>query len=250
MTTLSSKRTIKNQGKFALPNIIELCEFITYQERDKFQKQDFEEGLPAAKLAIVNFFEELFRVKEQYIENNLLEKSGQIIVELLHQDEPFPDSDEEQAQGYDPATRSLNCVHGVAMHSLIAYGLFCERKRKIEMGGKGAPMMIPLLKETLTEKLDKIKDPSLAVHSVLGWYFPQFIYLDKEWALENREGIFPLEEILAKYWKSAWSAYIRFSDVYTNVFPELLRQYQRALEELPDSNNNQGLDRSDQQIGF
>jgi hypothetical protein len=240
------EKAVKNQEKFALTNVIALCEFIVTEEKDKFQKQELEEGLSSAKLAIVQLLEELFRVKEPYIENDLLEKSGQIIVKLLHQEEPLPDN--EQATGYDPATHSLNCVHGVAMHCIVSYGLYCERKRKKEKGDKGVPVMIPLVKETLTEKLDKTKNPSLAVHSVLGWYFPQFIYLDKEWALENRDKIFPIKTEMATYWQAAWSAYIRFSDVYVNVFPELVRQYQRALEELPILEKKQGLDRSDEKM--
>jgi hypothetical protein len=114
----------KNQDKFPLTEVVALCEFIANQEKDKFQRQEFEEGLPAAKLGVVQLFEELFRNREPHIENELLEKSGQIIVNLLHQEEPFPDN--EDAQGYDPATHSLNCIHGVAMHSLVSYGLYCE----------------------------------------------------------------------------------------------------------------------------
>ncbi len=239
------QNAVKNQGELPITQVIKLCEFIANQEKDKFQRQEFEEGLPAAKLAVVQLFEEIFRNREPYIENELLEKPGQIIVNLLHQEESFPDN--EDAQSYDPATHSLNCIHGVAMHSLVSYGLYCERKRKQEMGDKGEPIMIHIVKETLTEKLDKTKNPSLAVHSVFGWYFPQFIYLDKKWALENREQIFPADG-MTKYWQAAWSAYIRFSDVYTNVFPELINQYQRALKEFTPSQKRQGLDRSDEQM--
>lgn len=240
------ENAVKRQEKFELDGIIAVCEYIVKQEKEEYQRGEFEEGLPAAKLAIVQLFEELFRAKEPHIRDDLLERYGQVIVELLRQQEPFPDN--EDAHGFDPATHSLNCVHGVAMHSLVSYGLYCERKRKHEADNKGTPIMIPLLKETLTEKLDKTKNPSLAVHSVFGWYFPQFIYLDKEWALENRERIFPIESEMAKYWQAAWNAYIRFSDVYTNVFPELINQYQRALEEFTASQKRQGLDRSDEQM--
>ncbi len=240
------KNAIKSKRKFALTDVVTLCEYIVNQETDKFQKQELEDGLSAAKLAVAHFLEELFRVKEPYIENDLLGSCGQIIALLFLQVEPFPDN--EDAQGYDPATHSLNCVHGVAMHSLVSYGLYCERKRKKEMGEKGTPVMVPLMKELLTEKLDKTKNPSPAVHSVLGWYIPQFIYLDKEWALENREKIFPIETEMIKYWHAAWSAYIRFSDIYTNVFPELVGQYQRALEELSILEKKKGLDRSDEKM--
>ncbi len=240
------ENAVKSHEIFELKNVISLCEFITHQEKDNFSKQRYEEGLSSAKLAIVQFFEELFRVKEPYIESDLLEKSGRIIIELLHQNEPFPD--DETAQGYDPATHSLNCLHGVAMHSLVAFGLYCERKRKKETGDMGQPAMIPIMKETLTEKLDKEMNSSLAVHSVLGWYYPQFIYLDKEWAIDNQGKIFPLEPEMAKYWQAAWSAYVRFSDVYTNVFPELIKQYKRALEELSTLEKEPTHDRTDEKM--
>lgn len=231
------ENVVKKQERFELDGVIAVCEFVVNHEDEKYQRSDYEGGLPAAKLAVAHLFEEIFRVKEPYISNELLERSGKIIVELLHQQEPFPDN--EDAQGYDPATHSLNCVHGVALHSLVSYGLYCERKRKKDASDKGEPVMIPLVKEILTQNLDKMKNPSLAVHSIFGWYFPQFIYLDKAWALENRERIFPAETEMRKYWQAAWYAYIRFSDVYTNVFPELIAKYQKALEEFQTSEKSQ-----------
>ena len=136
------QNAVKNKENIELTKVITLSEFIVDQDQDKFQKQQLEEGLglPSAKLAVVHLLEELFRVRNTDIENDILGKSGQIIVKLLHQEEPFPDN--EQAQGYDPATYSLNCVHGVAMHTLVSYGLYCERTRKKVMGDNGTPVMI------------------------------------------------------------------------------------------------------------
>jgi hypothetical protein len=237
---------IKNKGEIELIDVITLCEFIVDKEKDQFPKQEFEEGLQAAKFAVANFFEEIFKIKETDLEDDLIEKSGKLIVSILGQEEPFPDN--EAATGYDPAMHSLNSLHGMAMHCIVSYGLYCQRKRKKEMGDEGKPIMVPLVKEMLTKKMDKKNDPSLAVHAVLGWYFPQFIYLDKDWALENREKIFPIGTGMAKYWQAAWSAYIQFSDVYTNVFPSLLVQYKRALNELPNEDKKQGFDRSNEQM--
>jgi hypothetical protein len=237
---------VKNQKRFNLANVISVCEYITTQEKDEFDKQEHEEGLPAAKLAVVNFFEELLKITETFIEDDLLERTGQIILKLFTQVDPF--LADEANSGFDPAMRSLNSIHGMAMHCIVRYGLYCERKRKKENGGKGEPVMVPFVKETLTAKLDKAKNPSPTIHSVFGWYFPQFIYLDKAWALENRERIFLGDPEMVIYWQAAWSAYIQFSDVYTNVFPELTKQYKRALEELPSMKSRQGLERIDEKM--
>jgi len=236
----------KNQEKFNLPNVITLCELIANEEKDKFEKQDLEVGLIAAKLAVLNLIEELLRVKVPYIEKEVLGKIGQIIVKLLHQDDPY--TRDEMGDDFDSATRSLNSTQGKAMHCLVSYGLYCERNRKKEMGDEGKPEMVPLMKINLNEILDSEKNSNLTVHSVFGWYFPQFIYLDKEWAVKNREKIFPVEPEKVNYWRAAWTAYIRFSDVYTNVFPELISQYQKALEEIISIGKEQGFDRLDEKL--
>ena len=237
---------IKNQEKLALGDVVKLCEYITNQEKDEFPIQEFEPGLPSAKLAVANMLDQLLKVKEPYIEDELLDRIGKIIIDLLNQVEPG--LDEEQESGFDPATHSLNSSRGKAMHNIVMYGLYCERKRKKDQGEEGEPVMSPLVKEALTEKLDISKDPSLAIHSIFGWYFPQLIYLDREWALENRDRIFPLEPDKVDYWQAAWSAYIRFSDVYIAVFPELITHYQRALDELPDLDKGQSWDRVDEKL--
>ncbi|KAF5434969.1 hypothetical protein C5S36_04090, partial [Candidatus Methanophagaceae archaeon] len=237
---------IKNQEKLALSDVIKLCEFLTGQEEDEFPKQEFEPGLLSAKLAVANIIAQLLRNKESIIDDELLDRIRCIIVDLLNTEEQG--IDEEDDSSFDPATRSLNSFRGMAMHDIVIYGLYCERRRKTDQDEEVESVMSPFVKEALTERLDKSNDPSLAIHSVFGWYFPQLVYLDRQWALENQELIFPLESDKKDYWHAAWSAYLRFSDVYTDVFPVLITSYQRSLEELTDLDKDQSWDRVDEKI--
>ena len=148
----------------------------------------------------------------------------------------------------DAATRSLNSIRGQAMHALIMFGLYSERKRKADGGDKESPVMVDLVRNELENKLDKSKDDSLAVHSVFGWYFPQLLYLDEDWTLANLDKIFPHEEGKIQYWLAAWSAYIRFSDVYTNVFPKLIPNYQFSLQILEIEQKANTYDRLDERL--
>lgn len=245
---------IKNKEAFPIDEVIALCEHITETQEDAFIKERFEPDLIEAKLASVKLIEAILRTNEPNIENSLLDRIGKIIISLLNQDDRLTDKgpeeykSEEEYQKMDPATRSLNSVRGMAMHCLFLYGLYCERKRKKEEGKDTKPVLIPLVKDALSEKFDKKKDPSLAVHAVMGWYLSKLIYLDRGWSIQNLDQIFPVDDNLIAYWRAAWSAYIRFSDVYTNVFPELISQYQRALKELPDVSKEQGLDRVDRKV--
>jgi hypothetical protein len=254
------KNALKAKQTFSIDKIIELAEYIVEVEKDPFEQQEYEPSLPAAKLSAASFIMEFLRTKEPYLEIDLLERIGALILKLLWEDDPFLDEEVDITDprhldtrtlntNLDAATRSLNSIRGQAMHALIFYGLYCERKRKGEQGEDTPPELVPLVKDALEEKLDKSKDSSLAVHSVIGWYVPQLIYLDKEWTKENLSKIFPLsEEAVLQYWLAAWSAYVRFSDVFTNVFPELIRHYQFAVNLLSFENKADSFERIDENL--
>jgi hypothetical protein len=250
---------IKSGQKIRFDQVIDLFEFILSVKEDKFEKQQYEPDLSYAKLAVANLLEQFLRTREPYIDNELLARIGQVIL-ILANEEPDPFLDQEIVElnpieidirtlntNLDAATQSLNSIRGVAMHCLISYALYSERKRKAEGGDKDKPIMIALVRDALTEKLDKERDSSQAVHAVLGWYFPQLMYLDKEWAVENLEKIFPLNRNSIQYWIAAWSAYIRFSDVCSNVFVYLVDHYRLAIDLLPNQ-KAQAFDRIDESL--
>jgi hypothetical protein len=249
---------IKANQQIRFDRVIDLCEFIVNLKGAKFEKNRYEQGLSQAKLTIAHFLEQFLSTKELYVDNGLLERIGHVIFLLLEeQDDPFliqevdnePNKIDTQTLNInqDAATLSLNSIRGVAMHCIISYAFYSERKRKAEFGNKDNPIMVPLVRDELTAKLDKTQDSSTAVHAVLGWYFPQLMYLDKVWATENLGRIFPLSQELSKYWVAAWSAYVRFSDVYTSVFPHLIDHYMFAIELLP-SQKSQAFDRIDERL--
>ena len=64
----------------------------------------------------------------------------------------------------------------------------------------------------------------------------------------NRDRIFPTEPDKDIYFRAAWSAYIQFSDVYTNVFPELMDLYRKSLEELPYQEKRSAWSRLDERL--
>ena len=250
---------IKAGLQIRITKTLELCEFILDMHEDNFEKQQYESGLSHAKLAVAHFLEQFLRTKEPYADKEALDRIGQIILLLgKEEDDSYLDKkvDEQNPNeldtrtlntNLDAATQSLNSIRGVAMHCLISFALYSERKRKDDGGEKDTPVMVSLAKNSLTEKLDKNIEPSLAVHSVLGWYFPQLMYLDKAWSTENLERIFPLRQEGLQYWIAAWSAYVRFSDVYNNVFPYLIEHYKIAIELLPQQ-KTQAYDRIDERL--
>jgi hypothetical protein len=211
--------------------IIRLCEYVVDQKNDKFYDSsgDHEPGLIEAQLEVARMLEEALRSDDPYLNRDQLNRIRSLLIILSHHSDPK--KDEDIGTSFDPFTQSLNCVRGEAMHGIIHYSLYLVRQQgKINNEKLKRGFLEKEIQDLLDEKLDISTDPSLAVHSIFGAYFPQLQYLAREWVEENSPKIFPDEIEKASYWKAAWNAYLFTSNVYKDVFPLLVTHYQRGLK--------------------
>jgi hypothetical protein len=81
---------------------------------------------------------------------------------------------------------------------------------------------MPEVRQVLDEHLTT--DPSIAIHSVYGRFFPWLVVLDKAWGNENRTTIFD-----GAAGSVAWEAYVTFSPAYDEVAGLLAPYYDRAI---------------------
>jgi hypothetical protein len=210
--------------------ILNLCQFIAQMKEDPFaeDREHYESGLRAAQIEVANLLESILKINGTYLEEDLIEQIRRIILLLLQNPDPKPEAEKES--DFDPFTRSLNCVRGKAMHDLIQIAKYIDRKRKDEAVEKEhKPSLEPSIRDMLEEKLDKDKDPSLAVHSVFGSFLPLLHYLSSDWLQKNLLLIFPEAPEYCDYWQAAWDAYVSFNNVYRAVFKLLRPQYNRAI---------------------
>ncbi len=136
-------------------------------------------------------------------------------------------------EAYNASTKALNTIRGRAMESLLRLELYKASLRREELGEDATPIFDDWAKEIISDKLDQTMDSSLGVRSVIGQFVPRLMYLDKDWTLENLPQIFPASEFLSIYWLAAWSGYVGLADVWKAIFPALISNYQRAINELP-----------------
>lgn len=159
------------------------------------------------------------------------------VVDLLLRNQD-PNDQTLDEENWDPATKSLNTVRGLAMHALVKIAKRenkrLEEEAKIE-GSKYKPLLDLFVKNRLEKHLDKEADGSLAVHAVYGMYTPLLDYLDGEWLESNIKKIFPSEKKLHVFWLGAWDAYVSFNRVYQDVFDLMIPQYQKAVSMLSQS---------------
>ena len=172
----------------------------------------------------------------QEIPSSLRSDVWEVIGSLVEDLDPTPDHEERfGGQNMDPATLSLNTVRGDAMHQVIRYALWWRRHLeripdtvRLDSGFDE----LPEVRSVLERHLDPDIDPSDAVHSVYGQWFPWLWLLDREWAESHVDLVFPEGEADQPFFWSAWGAYVVYCEAYTDVLPLLRPKYAHAVRQL------------------
>lgn len=159
-----------------------------------------------------------------------------ILNPLTDDSEPTPEYEARYGGSniMDPATLSINTARGEAMHAVVRYGLWVHRHFEkfpdaADRIQRGFDEMLEV-RDVLDKHLDVARDPSLAVRSVYGQWFPWLVLLDKSWARGSVWRIFPSGESEKRYQDAAWETYVIFCSPYDEVFEVLRDQYLVAVE--------------------
>ncbi len=148
-------------------------------------------------------------------------------------DDPEPAPEDEAERSLNVATDSISSVRGNALHAVIRYALWVCRSVAGPNGANAVrPSMdtIPEVRRRLDWHLDPANDPSLAVRSVYGQWFPHLALIDEDWAERNVERIFPRRHPALR--AAAWETYLRFCPAYDTPFKMLRGQYAAAVDRM------------------
>lgn len=151
-------------------------------------------------------------------------------------DDPDPAPEDEAERTLNVASDSISCVRGNALHAVIRYALWVRRSLVDPDRPKGVrPSMntMPEVRRRLDWHLVPANDPSLAVRSVYGQWFPHLALIDADWTRRNVERIFPQGRATLR--NAAWEAYLRFCPAYDTPFKMLRGQYADAVHRLATS---------------
>lgn len=233
------REAVKKGQSIGWPTVLGLCRWVMDQPREILGRiseyADLDPGWVWTRKAIA----ELLSV-------GLEEGTGCIPIghrhsvwQILHSlsDDPEPTPEYEARYGgsnMDPTTLSINTTRGEATHAVVRYGLWVHRH--LERLPDGADRIqrgfdeMPEVRDVLDKHLDVARDPSLAVRSVYGQWFPWLVLLDKSWARGSVWRIFPSGESEKRYRDAAWETYVIFCPPYDEVFEVLRDQYLVAVE--------------------
>jgi len=221
---------------------IELCEKLL-REESILQSMSRVEGETWvwARNRIVDLLEEGIKKPERAIPIDCLPRVRDLL--LLLSDDPDPDLESDRPkEGWsgheDPATVAINHVRPEALSNLILYALhrikLIGKTEEDSFEGPGPQRIEEIVREKLTQKLDKKDDPSWAVHSIYGRHLWMLYWLDKDWVEANIDKIFPEKETdeNISYYVAAWDSFVVFNPFNTAMIEMLYPKYARAIDYL------------------
>jgi len=215
--------------------VLELCAWILKAGRsnlDAAQDAEAEQQWGRARRQVAGLLSRGLAQGAAQIPHGERRRVWRVLTVLAEDPDPTPEHEERCREGnMDPVTLSINTTRGEAIHAVVRYALWVEGAHA-GSGRFAAMTSVPEVKRLLERHLDPTADPSLAIRSVYGQWFPQFVRLDKDWARRIAPRIFPHEPELGAYFDAAWSAYIVFNRASTDVFEVLRDAYALAVKRL------------------
>ncbi|MEP0884653.1 hypothetical protein NDI49_24190 [Trichocoleus sp. ST-U3] len=173
---------------------------------------------------------------------NLRSKVWNTLKPLTQDPDPTPERETRYGgSNMNPSELSINTVRGEAIHTVVRYALWI--RRHFEQTADGAKALLrsfdemPEVRQVLDTHLNPDQEPSLAIRSIYGRWFPWLILLDPNWTTQNVAKIFPEDETLSDLRIAAWESYIIFCSVYDNVFEVLHEEYSYAVEQINATEN-------------
>ena len=233
------EESLKQKKTFEWYPVLQLCQWVVEQSREipgrrvYYHEADPDWGWTRKEIA--RLFSTGFEDIDGAIPFELRKNVWRILQPLT--DDPEPTSEYEEKYGganMDPATLSLNTVRGMAMHAVIRYALWVRRninkKQSTQQQLQHNFEEMPEVRGVLESHLDIQKEPSVAIRAVYGFYFPQLVLLDHEWAKSRASLIFPMDN--QEYFDAAWNTYVTFCKADDQVFEILREQYHYAANRI------------------
>ncbi|MBE2269021.1 MAG: hypothetical protein IAE80_12385 [Anaerolinea sp.] len=239
----------RDDKPFEWESLLELCNWVTHlpieSESEKVTDEDTDPDWSWTRGTIDNLLEIGFQ--KSAVPFNLRDRTWQILQILVEDPRPAP-SEEAFYQRSDSMSLyegSLNTNRGKAFHALMQYALWCRRAvmHETEAGTKNYLAFMPEVTAVLDAHL--ANDHSLIVRSVYGWYFPWIYFLDRDWAVQNTDHIFPTDPESSDAFRAAWHAYLSNGRIFVELYPVLCRQYLHAIQNIDNTGKELGSDDPD-----
>lgn len=247
--------TIQKDNSFTWSPVLDLCEWVMAQTREIPGREiEFMEGDPDwgwTRRTIADLLSIGFKSGTTEISIEYRTKVWDILLPITNDPDPTPEHEAKYGgTNMDPSNLSINTTRGEAMHATMRYALWVQSYVNTDTTEQDIAHSfdeIPEVRDVLEDHLSN--DPSLAIRSVYGQWFPQLAgRIDSEWTKDNMKVIFPHDKLLRKYWHAAWDTYLKFHKPYDVLFELLEDEYLFAIDQLPISIDDQGFYKPEEKL--
>lgn len=232
------EKAVGEEKPFDWPALLEVLEWIVDRPREIAggrgdEYADLDPGWVWTRKAIAGLLERgVSAASASRLSLDERERIWRIIERIASDPEPTPEDEERSGgEGMDPVTLALNTTRPRAIRTAIAYGvwLYQETLGTDQPSGAGflsdhAPEVARLLEAHLRPEFD----PAATVRAVIAEFFANLVALDREWARNNVDRVFPDKDSPLR--EAAWGAYVIYTRPYDNVFELLRPVYVRSAE--------------------
>lgn len=148
-------------------------------------------------------------------------------------DDPEPEFEDEDSEylGHDrPLQVAINAVRPIAVDTLITYAL--ERAKTAGFDGYEEEQESGIESEVRICLIEKMDDPSTAVHCVFGKRLRNLLWVDRELVVNNLDTLLPMgdDPESRDRFSAAWAAYLSVSPWVNDLYDDLKNQYFHSID--------------------
>lgn len=213
--------------------ILKFCEWVVCQ--DLHEESEREQSWRWTRQSTARLLSRGFVKGVSEIPIELRDSAWRVVEPLTTDPDPRLEDEEAYSSTGDPYVAAINSVRGEAMEAVVQYALWLRRHRDAWTGEGKATLQgfgeMPEVRRVLEVHLNSELDPSRAIRSIYGRFFPWIVRLDRGWAAANVSRIFSTDES----GDAAWRTYVTICPPDDETFNLLREEYDRAVDRLkPD----------------
>jgi hypothetical protein len=233
---MTFREVAANREPLAWGPVLELAQWVVLQDRDVPGRSsvygDLDRGWGWTRGSIGHLLAAGLGERATAIPIEMRELVWSILQPLTGDPDPTAESEAKYGgSNMDPSSLAINSVRGQAIENVIRYALWVARNQDPERKVQPTAQFdsTPEVASVLDDHVSAQSDPSYAVHSMFGQWFPLIHFLGSAWAEANVSDVFPSERAESLYWEAAWEAYVSFNPAYNSILPVLKDKYLLAV---------------------
>ena len=220
---------VHNGGVISWQAVIDLCAWSVFEaERDNDTAQSALEddpGLVWTRREIAGLLESGLRHDQP--DKTLREPIWRVLEGLCADaDPPELQRSEDGQRWWDAAA---NSVRGVALLAAVYYGVWVMKRLSACGEDWTGFTSVPELASCLEDRLNAVREPSLAVHSVFGRAMTLLAALDRGWVEAHADQVFPSGKTARKRWRAAFDSYVVFCRPCEALLEIMTPHYRSAI---------------------